>query len=40
VEKYLEMMCMFDDLPYIDDIPIYDLQNDDYMVQIEGDCSK
>jgi hypothetical protein len=21
VEKYLEMMCMFDDLPYIDNIP-------------------
>jgi hypothetical protein len=40
VEKSLEMMCMFDDLPYIDDIPRYDLQNDDYMVEIEVDCSK
>ena len=38
VEKSLEMMCMFDDLPYIDDVPRYDLHNDDYMGEIEIDC--
>jgi hypothetical protein len=40
VEKSLEMMCMFVDLPYIDGIPRYDLQKDDHMVEIEVDCSK
>jgi hypothetical protein len=40
VEKSPEMMCMFDDLPYIDNILRYDLQNGDYMVEIEDDCSK
>jgi hypothetical protein len=40
VEKYPEMMCMFDDLPYIDNMLRYDLQNGDYMVEIEYDCSK
>jgi GTPase SAR1 family protein len=40
VEKSLEMMCMFDDLPYIDNMLKYDLQNGDYMVEIEDDWSK
>jgi hypothetical protein len=40
VEKSPEMMCMFDDLAYIDDFPGYDHQDDDYMVEIEADCSK
>jgi hypothetical protein len=39
VEKSPEMMCMFDDLAYIDDFPGYDHQDDDYMVEIEADCS-
>jgi hypothetical protein len=40
VEKSPEMMCMFDDLPYIDNLLRYDHHNGDYMVEIEGDCSK
>jgi hypothetical protein len=40
VEKYSEMMCMFDDLPYIDNLLRYDLQNGEYMVDIKDDFSK
>jgi hypothetical protein len=40
VEKSLEMMCIFDDISYIDDLPRYDDQDDDYMVDIETGCSK
>jgi len=39
VEQYLEMMYMFDYLSYIDDLPRYDHQDDDYMIDIEADCS-
>ena len=39
VEKSPEMMCMFDDLPYIEYMLRYDLQNGDYMVDIKDDWS-
>jgi hypothetical protein len=40
VEKSPEMMCMFDDLAYIDDLPGYDHQDENYMDEIEVDCPK
>jgi hypothetical protein len=40
VENSPEMICMFDDPPYIDNMLRYDLQYGDYMVEIEDDCSK
>jgi hypothetical protein len=39
-EKPPEMMCMFDDLSYVDDFPRYDHQGDDYVVEVDADCSK
>jgi hypothetical protein len=32
------MMCMFDDLAYVDDFPGYDHQGDDYVVEFDDDC--
>jgi hypothetical protein len=40
VEKYSEMMWMFDDLAYIYDLPGYDHQDENYMVESEVDCPK
>jgi hypothetical protein len=35
-----DMMCMFDDLAYVDDFPGYDHQGDDYVVEFDDDRSK
>jgi hypothetical protein len=34
------MMCMFDDIPYLDNLPKCDQYHDDHEVEIEVDCSK
>jgi hypothetical protein len=39
-EKSADMMCMFDDLAYVDDFPGYDHQGDDYVVEFDDDCSE
>jgi hypothetical protein len=31
---------MFDDISYLDNIPKYDQYDDDYVVEINADCSK
>jgi hypothetical protein len=33
-------MCMFDDISYLDNLPNYDQYEDDYVVEIDVDCSK
>jgi hypothetical protein len=33
-------MCMIDDLSYLDNLPKYDQYDDDYVVEIDVDCSK
>jgi hypothetical protein len=40
VEKYPEIMCMFDDLAYVDDFLRHDHHNDDYVVEVEADCKQ
>ena len=34
------MMCMFDDIPYLDDLPKFVQYDDDHEAQIDLDCSK
>ena len=34
--KYVDIMCMFDDITYIDYLPKYDQYDDDYVVEIEA----
>jgi hypothetical protein len=35
-----DMMCMFDDFSYLDNLPKYDQYDDDHEAEIEVDCSK
>jgi hypothetical protein len=39
-EQPADMMCMFDDISYLDNLPKYDQYDDDYVVEIDVDCSK
>jgi hypothetical protein len=39
-EQPTDMMCMFDDISYLDNLPKYDQYDDDYVVEIDVDCSK
>jgi hypothetical protein len=39
MRKHPQMMCMFDDLAYVDDFPGYDHPSDDYVVDFDDDCS-
>jgi hypothetical protein len=39
-EQPIDMMCMFDDISYLDNIPKYDQYDYDYVVEIYVDCSK
>jgi hypothetical protein len=38
MEKPPKMVCMFDDLTYVDVFPGYDHQGDDYVVELDVDC--
>jgi hypothetical protein len=40
MEKPPKMMCMFDDLGYVDDFPGYDHHGDDYVVELDVNCSE
>jgi hypothetical protein len=40
MEKSPEMICMFDDLAYVDEFPRYDHQGDDYVARFDVDCSE
>lgn len=35
-----DLMCMLDDITYIDDSPKYDQYDDDYVFEIEADSSR
>jgi hypothetical protein len=35
-----DMMCMFDDISFLDNLPKYDQYDDDYVAEIGVDCSK
>jgi len=35
-----DLMCMIDELSYLDNVPKYDRYDDDYVVEIDVDCSK
>jgi hypothetical protein len=39
-EQPADMMCMFDDIPYLDDLPKFVQYDDDHEAQIDLDCSK
>ena len=39
-EKSADMMCMFDEFSYLDNLPKYDQYDDDYVVEIYVDSSK
>jgi hypothetical protein len=39
-EQPADMMCMFDDIPYLDNLPKCDQYDDDHEAEIEVDCSK
>jgi hypothetical protein len=39
-EQLADMMCMFDGIPYLDNLPKCDQYDDDHEVEIEVDCSK
>jgi hypothetical protein len=39
-EQPADMMCMFDDIPYLDNLPKYDQYDDDHEAEIDVDCSK
>jgi hypothetical protein len=39
-EQPTDMMCMFDDISYLDNLPKYDQYDDDYVAEIDVDCSK
>jgi hypothetical protein len=38
-EKPAVMMCMFDDISYLDNLPKYDQYDDDYVAGIDVDFS-
>ena len=40
VEQSTDMMCMFDDISFMDDLPKYDHYDHDYEFEIDVDCSK
>jgi hypothetical protein len=40
MEKPPRMMCMFDDLAYVDDFPGYDHQGDDYVVEVDANSQR
>jgi hypothetical protein len=39
-EQPTDMMCMFDDIRYLDNLPKGDQYHDDHEAEIEVDCSK
>jgi len=39
-EQPADMMCMFDGIPYLDNLPKYDQYDDDQEDEIDFDCSK
>jgi hypothetical protein len=39
-EQPVDMMCMFDDISYLDNIPNCDQYDDDHEAEIDVDCSK
>jgi hypothetical protein len=39
-EQPADMMCMFDDIPYLDNLPKCDQYDDDHEAEIDVDCSK
>jgi hypothetical protein len=39
-EQPADMMCMFDDISYLDNLPKCDQYDDDYEAEIDVDCSK
>jgi hypothetical protein len=39
-EQSIDMMCMLDDISFMDDLPKYDQYDDDYVVEIYVYCSK
>jgi hypothetical protein len=39
-EEPADMMCIFYDISYLDNLPKYDQYDDDYVVEIDANCSK
>jgi hypothetical protein len=39
-EQPADMMCMFDDIPYLDCPPKWDQYDDDHEAETEVDCSE
>jgi hypothetical protein len=39
-EQPADMMCMFDDISYLDNLPKCDQYDDDHEAEIDVDCSK
>jgi len=39
-EQPVDMMCMFDDIYYLYNLPKYDKYDDDYVIEIDVNCSK
>jgi hypothetical protein len=39
-EQPTDMMCMFDDIPYLENLPKCDQYDDDHEAEIDVDCSK